>query len=94
MPNTIFGVRSAATPPLSDYVLIELFIKAMTSNDRTPMDQPAILIEHERPPQSVTDFYSPMDTARHSDEEDEEVSYSCMRIFKSLRNRKVSLATI
>ncbi|XP_016930441.2 steroidogenic acute regulatory protein-like [Drosophila suzukii] len=48
------------------------YFRTMTSNDRTPMDQPAILIEHERPPQSVTDFYSPMDTARHSDEEDEE----------------------
>jgi len=79
-----FRSKISSPPPISDYVLIVFFIKAMTSNDRTPMDQPAILIEHERPPQSVTDFYSPMDTARHSDEEDEEVSYSCMRIFKSL----------
>ncbi|EDW49216.1 steroidogenic acute regulatory protein-like [Drosophila sechellia] len=47
------------------------YFRTMTSNDRTPMDQPAILIEQERPPQSVTDFYSLMDTARHSDEEDE-----------------------
>ncbi|EDW92562.1 steroidogenic acute regulatory protein-like [Drosophila yakuba] len=47
------------------------YFRTMTSNDRTPMDQPAILIEQERPPQSVTNFYSPMDTAHHSDEEDE-----------------------
>lgn len=56
----------------------------MTSNDRTPLVQPSILIENERPPQSVTDFYSPLDTAHHSDEEDEEVRYSWMRIPKSV----------
>lgn len=55
---------------------ILLFRSAMTSNDRTPLVQPSILIENERPPQSVTDFYSPLDTAHHSDEEDEEVRYS------------------
>jgi len=66
----------------------------MTSNDRTPMEQPAILIEQERPPQSVTDFYSLMDTARHSDEEDELVCYSWMRIFKSVQNKKVNLVKI
>ncbi|KAH8269579.1 hypothetical protein KR018_009566 [Drosophila ironensis] len=48
------------------------YFRSMTSNDRTPLAQPSILIENERPPQSVTNFYSPMDTAHHSDEEDEE----------------------
>ncbi|XP_016972407.1 steroidogenic acute regulatory protein-like [Drosophila rhopaloa] len=48
------------------------YFRTMTSNDRTPMEQPAILIEHERTSQSVTNFYSPMDTAHHSDEEEEE----------------------
>ncbi|XP_017097546.2 steroidogenic acute regulatory protein-like [Drosophila bipectinata] len=48
------------------------YFRSMTSNDRTPLVQPSILIENERPPQSVTDFYSPLDTAHHSDEEDEE----------------------
>ncbi|KAH8290329.1 hypothetical protein KR054_001960 [Drosophila jambulina] len=49
------------------------YFRSMTStNDRTPLVQPAILTQNERGPQSVTDFYSPMDTARHSDEEEEE----------------------
>ncbi|EDW32897.1 GL10224 [Drosophila persimilis] len=48
------------------------YFRSHISNDRTPLVQPSILIENERPPQSVTDFYSPLDTARHSDEEDEE----------------------
>ncbi|KAH8402125.1 hypothetical protein KR009_009975 [Drosophila setifemur] len=48
------------------------YFRSMVSTDRTPLVQPSILIENERPPHSVTDFYSPMDTARHSDEEEEE----------------------
>lgn len=47
---------------------------AASTNERTTLTQPTILTEHERPPQSVTDFYSPLDTAHHSDEEEEEVS--------------------
>ncbi|BFG06043.1 steroidogenic acute regulatory protein-like [Drosophila madeirensis] len=48
------------------------YFRSLITNDRTPLVQPSILIENERPPQSVTNFYSPLDTARHSDEEDEE----------------------
>ncbi|XP_062129305.1 steroidogenic acute regulatory protein-like isoform X2 [Drosophila sulfurigaster albostrigata] len=48
------------------------YFTAATTNDRTPFTQPTILTERERPPQSVTDFYSPLDTAHHSDEEDEQ----------------------
>ncbi|XP_064542978.1 steroidogenic acute regulatory protein-like [Drosophila montana] len=48
------------------------YFAAASTNDRTTLTQPTILTEHERPPQSVTDFYSPLDTAHHSDEEEEE----------------------
>ncbi|EDW61557.1 steroidogenic acute regulatory protein-like [Drosophila virilis] len=48
------------------------YFAAASTNERTTLTQPTILTEHERPPQSVTDFYSPLDTAHHSDEEDEE----------------------
>ncbi|XP_030572526.1 steroidogenic acute regulatory protein-like [Drosophila novamexicana] len=48
------------------------YFAAASTNERTTLTQPTILTEHERPPQSVTDFYSPLDTAHHSDEEEEE----------------------
>ncbi|EDW02245.1 steroidogenic acute regulatory protein-like [Drosophila grimshawi] len=48
------------------------YFLAANTNDRTTLTQPTILSERERPPQSVTDFYSPLDTAHQSDEEGEE----------------------
>ncbi|KAH8394786.1 hypothetical protein KR222_005614 [Zaprionus bogoriensis] len=48
------------------------YFTTATANDRTALTQPTILTERERAPQSVTDFYSPLDTAHHSDEEEEQ----------------------
>ncbi|XP_017866449.1 PREDICTED: stAR-related lipid transfer protein 3 [Drosophila arizonae] len=48
------------------------YFAAASSTDRAALTQPTILAERERPDQSVTDFYSPLDTAHHSDEEDEQ----------------------
>lgn len=48
------------------------YFTAATTNDRTTLTQPTILTERERQSQSVTDFYSPLDTAHHSDEEDDQ----------------------
>lgn len=64
------------------YIFIYLHIlsfdcTAATTNDRTTNDRlshPPILRQAEPNSQSVTDFYSPLDTEHHSDEEDEQVN--------------------
>ncbi|XP_017837333.1 steroidogenic acute regulatory protein-like isoform X2 [Drosophila busckii] len=48
------------------------YFTSVSASDRTPLVQPTLLTDHQRAPQSVTDFYSPLDTAHHSDEEEEE----------------------
>ncbi|XP_034478439.1 steroidogenic acute regulatory protein-like [Drosophila innubila] len=48
------------------------YFTAATTADRPPLQQPTILTGPERANQSVTDFYSPLDTAHHSDEEEEQ----------------------